>query len=285
MAYRERNIVISGSRTCPGCAGPLATRLVYNVLGRRCIHYGGGGCGGSAPRFIPTFGLGLSGAVSGATGIVEALKALGKEDITVVAWGGDGATVDLCFDKLSAAASRNDNMMYFCCDNEAFMNTGVQVSQSTPFAAWTRTTVPPEYKKTRKKNTPMIMALHYIPYVATVTIANHRDFIRKVKKAKDIEGFRYFHILQPCPTGWRYDPAKTIEISRLAVQSGVWPLYEIENGDFRLTYKPKERVPVMEYMGPQRRFRHVRDELAKEAQRLVDEEWEEVVKRDGASVW
>jgi pyruvate/2-oxoacid:ferredoxin oxidoreductase beta subunit len=111
------------------------------------------------------------------------------------------------------------------------------------------------------------------------------DFVRKLKKAKDIEGFRYFHVLQPCPTGWRHDPAKAIEMSRLAVQTKVWPLYEIENGNFKITYKPREFKPVSEYLRPQRRFRHLKDENVEEIQKLQNEEWERILGRDGKNIW
>ena len=283
MAIDEKWIILPGGNTCPGCAGPIAHRIIYNVLGKNVIQYGGGGCGGGSPRTVPSFSLHHSGVATGATGIVKALEAQGRTDITVVALAGDGAASNTSFGKLSAAALRDDNMIFFTCDNEAYMNTGVQKSDLTPYQAWTRTT--PLGKTTRKMDLPMIMAFHYVPYVATVTPAYHMDFVRKLKKAKDIEGFRYFHILQPCPTGWRYDPAKSIELSRLAVQTKIWPLYEIENGNFRVTYKPREFKPVSEYLRPQRRFRHLGDESIEEIQKLQDEEWERISRRDGKNIW
>jgi len=284
MAMIEENqIILPGGNTCPGCAGPIAHRLIYNVIGKNVIQFGGGGCGGGAPRTVPSFSLGHSGVATGATGIIQALEAQGRTDITVLTFAGDGAASNTSFGKLSAAAMRDDNMIFFTCDNEAYMNTGVQKSDLTPYQAWTRTT--PRGKTTRKMDLPMIMAFHYVPYVATVTPAYPMDFIRKLKTAKEIKGFRYFHILQPCPTGWRSDPAKSIELARLAVQSKIWPLYEIDKGDFKVTYKPREFKPVSEYLRAQRRFRHLGDENVDEIQKLQDEEWERILGRDGTNIW
>ena len=283
MAINERNILLSGGNTCPGCAGPTAHRLIFNVLGEKVIQFGGGGCGGGSPRTIPSFALGHSGVATGATGIVKALEAQGRDDITVLVFAGDGAASSTSFGKLSAAALRNDNMIFFTCDNEAYMNTGVQKSELTPYKAWTRTT--PLGKGYRKMDLPMIMAFHYIPYVATVTAGYHMDFARKLKKAKDIEGFRYIHILQPCPTGWRYDPAKSIELSRLAVQTKMWPLYEIENGMLSVTYKPREFKPISEYLRPQRRFTHLSEQDVQEVQKLQDGDWERLLSKDGKNIW
>jgi len=132
---------------------------------------------------------------------------------------------------------------------------------------------------------PMIMAFHYIPYVATVTAGYHMDFARKLRKARDIEGFRYIHILQPCPTGWRYDPAKSIELSRLAVETKMWPLYEIENGVLNVTYKPREFKPISEYLRPQRRFTHLSEQDVQEVQKLQDGDWERLLSKDGKNIW
>ena len=283
MALEERNIILPGGTTCPGCTGPTIHRIIYNVLGQNVIQFGGGGCGGGSPRTVPSYSLHHSGVASGATGIVQALEAQGRTDITVIAMAGDGGASNTSFGKLSAAALRNDNMIFFTLDNEAYMNTGVQKSDLTPYGAWTRTT--PLGKSTKKMDLPMIMAYHYVPYVATVTPAYHMDMVRKLRKAKEIEGFRYIHVLEPCPTGWRSDPAKSIELSRLAVQSGIWPLYEIEDGNFKITYKPREFKPVSEYMRPQRRYRHLSDHGIQEIQQMHTEDWESLSRKDGTNIW
>jgi pyruvate/2-oxoacid:ferredoxin oxidoreductase beta subunit len=283
MALKERKIILPGGNTCPGCAGPTIHRIIYNVLGEKVIQFGGGGCGGGSPRTIPTYSLHHSGVATGATGIVKALEAQGRTDITVIAMAGDGGASNTSFGKLSAAALRDDNMIFFTLDNEAYMNTGVQKSDLTPYGAWTRTT--PLGKSTKKMNLPMIMTYHYIPYVATVTPAYHMDMVNKLKKAKEIEGFRYIHVLQPCPTGWRSDPAKSIELSRLAVQTGIWPLYEIIDGNFKITYKPREFKPVSEYLRPQRRFRHLNEDTMQEIQKMHSDDWERLSHKDGTNIW
>jgi pyruvate ferredoxin oxidoreductase beta subunit len=217
---------------------------------------------------------------TGATcsGIVAALKMRGLEDITVVGWAGDGGTVDIGIQALSGAAERETNFIYICYDNEAYGNTGLQRSGATPYGAWTTTT--PTGKKERKKDMPLIMAAHRIPYVATACPSYPIDFVNKLRKAKEIKGTKYIHVLAPCPTGWRYDTSKTVEIGRLAVQTGMWALYEIENGKFRLN-PPSDRLvdkskrkPVKDYLSMQERFRHLTEADIERIQTWVDEDWE-----------
>jgi pyruvate ferredoxin oxidoreductase beta subunit len=202
----------------------------------------------------------------------------GLDDITVVGWAGDGGTVDIGLQALSGAAERETNFIYICYDNEAYGNTGLQRSGATPYGAWTTTT--PTGKKERKKNMPLIMAAHKIPYVATACPSYPVDFVNKLRKAKEIKGTKYIHVLAPCPTGWRYDTSKTVEIGRLAVQTGIWVLYEIENGRFRLN-PPSDRLidkskrkPVKEYLAMQDRFRHLTEADIEKIQTWVDEDWE-----------
>jgi pyruvate ferredoxin oxidoreductase beta subunit len=217
---------------------------------------------------------------TGATcsGIVAAMKIRGLDDITVVGWAGDGGTVDIGIQALSGAAERETNFIYICYDNEAYGNTGLQRSGATPYGAWTTTT--PTGKKERKKDMPLIMAAHKIPYVATACPSYPVDFVNKLRKAREIKGTKYIHVLTPCPTGWRYDTSKTVEIGRLAVQTGIWVLYEIEYGRFRLNSpsdrlvdKPK-RKPVKEYLAVQDRFRHLTEADIEKIQMWVDEDWE-----------
>jgi Pyruvate:ferredoxin oxidoreductase and related 2-oxoacid:ferredoxin oxidoreductases, beta subunit len=195
-----------------------------------------------------------------------------------VGWAGDGGTVDIGIQALSGAAERGANFIYICYDNEAYGNTGLQRSGATPYGAWTTTT--PTGKKERKKNMPFIMAAHRIPYVATACPSYPIDFINKLRKAKELKGTKYIHVLTPCPTGWRYDTSKTVEIGRLAVQTGMWALYEIENGKFRLN-PPSDRLidkskrkPVKEYLSMQERFRHLTEGDIEKIQKWVDEDWE-----------
>jgi len=269
----EEEIILPGHRACPGCGGAIAERLILNTLGRNTILFGEGVCASACTRnvTIPSMTLHFSGVVAGATGIISALEAKGKTDITVASFNGDGATSDIGFAKLSAGAERNDNLIHFCLDNEAYMNTGIQKSHLTPYKAWTTTT--PWGKTTPKKNLPLLMAYHFIPYVATVSVAYPKDFISKVEKAKKIKGFKYIHVLCPCPTGWRFSAEKTIEVARLAVQTRVWPLYEVENGKLTITVKPKKRS-VKDYLAIQGRFRHLTEEDIQQIERHVDKEWE-----------
>jgi pyruvate ferredoxin oxidoreductase beta subunit len=227
---------------------------------------------------LPNFSIHFSFVGDGSTGIVAALKAKGREDINVVSSGGDGAIGDISFGKISAAAERNENMIQICVDNEAYMNTGIQKSGLTPLGAWTTTT--PLGKERAKKEIPFIIAQHNVPYVATSSVAYPKDFQNKIGKAKAIKGFKYIHSVIPCPTGWRFNPAKSVEVVRLGVQTWVWPLYEIENGVLKLTFKPKQ-IPVEDYLKVQNRFRHLTDNQIHFIQEMTDTRRERLLELDG----
>jgi pyruvate ferredoxin oxidoreductase beta subunit len=266
----EENLIQGGTTCCPGCGGPLFWKMALQALGPRTVIYGDGPCAMCAIRNIkiPTFNLHFSFVADGATGIVNAFKAKGWDDITIVSSAGDGATGDISFGKLSAAAERNENMIQICVDNEAYMNTGIQKSGLTPYGAWTTTT--PGGKESNKKDVPLIMAAHGIPYMATVSVAYPRDLQEKLGKAKEIEGFKYIHAVIPCPTGWRFDPAKAVEVSRLGVDTWAWPLYEVEEGILRMSRKPEQK-PVTEYLKAQGRFRRLSEDQIEYVQATVDE--------------
>lgn len=281
--YYEKSYLQGGTTCCPGCGGPLFWRLTLESLGPNTIIYGDGPCAGCAIRNIklPTFGIHFSFAADGSTGIAAALKVKKREDITLISSAGDGATGDISFGKVSAAAERNENMIQICVDNEAYMNTGIQKSGLTPFGAWTTTT--PLGKEAPKKEIPFIIAQHKVPYVATASVAYPKDLQNKIEKAKGIEGFKYIHTVIPCPTGWRFDPAKSIEVVRLGVTTWVWPLYEIEGGVLKLTLKPRRR-PVEDYLKAQNRFRHLTDEQIKYIQDTTDERRERLLDLDGERI-
>jgi pyruvate ferredoxin oxidoreductase beta subunit len=266
----EDNMLQGGTTCCPGCGGPLFWKLALQALGPRTVIYGDGPCAMCAIRNIkiPTFNLHFSFVADGATGIVNAFKAKGWDDITVVSSAGDGATGDISFGKLSAAAERNENIIQICVDNEAYMNTGIQKSGLTPYGAWTTTT--PGGKDSNKKDVPLIMAAHGIPYMATVSVSYPRDLQAKLRKAKEIQGFKYIHAVIPCPTGWRFDPAKAVEVSRLGVDTWAWPLYEVEKGVLGMSRKPEQK-PVTEYLKAQGRFRGLSEEQVEHIQTTVDE--------------
>ena len=228
---------------------------------------------------VPFIHVAFENAGAVASGVERALKAQGKEDVNVIAFGGDGGSVDIGLQSISGAMERGHNLTYICYDNEAYMNTGIQRSGATPWGAST-TTSPSgsvSYGEDKpKKNMPMIMAAHGIPYIATASISYPEDFMQKVKKATETKGPAYIHINQPCTTGWGFEPAKTIEIGRLGVETGFWPLYEIENGEFRVTYRPTERKPVVEYLKSQKRFKHLGEDEVEKIQEYVDNQCEEL---------
>ncbi len=279
----EKNMVLPGHTSCPGCAGPILHRMIFNLIGKNVIQFGRGGCGTPSVVSHPMIYFSHSSAGgTGATGIVHALKIKEKNDTVVVGLAGDGGASDTGFGKVSGCAIRNDDMLFFCYDNEAFMNTGIQQSRQTPYKAWTRTT--PGGKISQKKDMPMIIAQHHVPYVATLSIAHVPDLIKKIKKGLKINGFKYYHSLNPCPTGWRSPPNKTIELVRLGVQSWIWPLFEIENGIFRLTMTPKE-ISINKYLKLQGRFAHLNNQDTQEIQEMIDKKRERMIQMDGKNIW
>lgn len=271
-------LVPRGTMSCPGCGGSICVRTVLGELGRDVIVVTSNVCAGGA-----TFRTSLAGicqmftnAGSVASGVAHALAHQGRSQVTVVAFAGDGGTADIGLQAASGAAERNDPMIYVCNDNEAYMNTLGQKSGTTPLGAATSTT--PRGKLTGKKNMPMIMAHHGVPYVATASVSNPRDLARKVRKAASISGFRYLHVLTPCPTGWGYRTEDTIRIGEQAVNTGIFPLYEIEDGALRLTHIPERLVKVGEYFSLQKRFRLMTEEQMGRVQSEVERGWERMLK-------
>lgn len=281
----KEEYLLKGHAACAGCGPSIALRLLFKALGNKIFLVVPACCTTviQGPYPFTSFAVPLQNMLFEATGatasgIVAALRIRGLEDITVVGWAGDGGTVDIGIQSLSGAAERETNFIYVCYDNEAYGNTGLQRSGATPYGAWTTTT--PTGKKERKKDMPFIMAAHRIPYVATACPSYPIDLINKLRKAKEIKGTKYVHVLAPCPTGWRYDTSKTVEMGRLAVQTGMWALYEIENGRFKLN-PPSDRLidkskrkPVKEYLSMQERFRHLTETDIEKIQKWVDEDWE-----------
>ena len=281
----KEEYLLKGHAACAGCGPAISIRLLFKALGNKIMIVVPACCStiiqGSYPYTsfaVPVQNIVFESAAAAASGIVAALHQRKLEDITVVAWAGDGGTVDIGIQALSGAADREADFIYICYDNEAYGNTGMQRSGATPYGAWTTTT--PSGKKERKKDLPMIMAAHKIPYVATACPSYPIDFVNKLRKAKEIRGTKYIHILAPCPTGWRYDSSKTVEMGRLAVQTGLWVLYEIEYGKFKLS-PPSDRLldqtkrkPVKDYFAPQGRFRGLTEEDVEKIQQWVAEDWE-----------
>jgi pyruvate ferredoxin oxidoreductase beta subunit/2-oxoisovalerate ferredoxin oxidoreductase beta subunit len=256
-------------------------RLALQVLGRDTVFVIPACCAAVVDGVFPYSAMGVpmlhaafeTGA-SVATGVRASLDAQGLHETTVVVWAGDGGTFDIGFQALSAAAERNENFLYVCYDNEAYMNTGAQRSSATPLGAWTTTTPTLSPKARPKKDILAILAAHRIPYAATASVAFPEDLMAKVAKAKRIQGTRFLHVLAPCPSGWKYEPDLTIRLARLAVEACVFPLVEIAAGAApRLSYVPPSPRPVAEYLAAQGRFGHLTREAVASIQRVVEERW------------
>ncbi len=273
-----------GHKACAGCGGSLAVRAALKVLGPNAVSVLPAGCmsavGFNFPQLcfsnnsiISTF----AGTASMLTGVEAGLRARGIKDFTAVGFAGDGGTADIGIQALSGAIDRNDNIIYICYDNEAYMNTGIQKSGLTPFGAKTTTT--PAGKNIHgnirpKKNMFEIAAAHDIPYAATASVGYIYDFIQKVQKASQIQGTKYIHVIAPCPTGWGVAPDETVEIAKEVVDCGLWYLAEYENGEFKLNHKPKEFTSVEAYLKKQGRFKHLTDEDIEVITDSRDKKWE-----------
>ncbi len=276
-------LVHSGHLGCQGCGASLIMKNVLEALGKDTIIVLPACCwtvlAGPFPNSsidVPILHTAFETAASTASGVRAGLDALGDTKTTVVPWAGDGGTFDIGFQALSGVAERNDDLLYICYDNEAYMNTGIQQSSATPHGAWTTTT--PKSKKGNKKDILRILAAHGIPYVATACISFPEDLIAKVKKAKSIKGFRFLHVLAPCPPGWKISSEMTIKIGRMAVQSRIFPLLEVENGrDFKLSPMP-EKAPVAKYLKMQGRFKSLGRPEMQEIQAGVDYQWEALLR-------
>ena len=282
-----RDYLRAGHAACPGCGLATGMKLVFQAMGPRTIAVIVPSCEGSIGGVypvtaygVPTFHSAFEIAAPTAAGISNALKIQGKDDIQVVAFAGDGGTFDIGLQSLSGVAKNNDDIIYVCLDNEAYMNTGIQVSSATPSYAWTGTT--PKGNPRRKKNIMEIMAAHYNPYSATASVGLPRDLLRKIEKAKGIRGTKFIHILTPCPTGWRTASDLSPELSILAVESNVFPLYEIENGTkYTINHNPR-CIPVREYLSRQGRFKHLSEDQIRSIQAEVDGEWDRLMRHAGA---
>jgi pyruvate ferredoxin oxidoreductase beta subunit len=266
------NSLNSGHRACQGCGEALGARYAIDAAMRaannQIIAANATGClevfSTPYPETswqIPWIHSLFGNAAAVATGVAAAMKVRGRSDVRVIAQGGDGGTTDIGFGCLSGMFERNDDVLYICYDNQAYMNTGVQRSSATPPAARTATTMPvgpePGARFGQGKNVPLIAMAHGIPYVATASVAYLHDLEEKVTKAMSIRGARYIHILVPCPLGWGAPSHETIHLARLAVETGLFPLFEAEHGDLVSSTKIRHRVPVEEYLKLQKRFAHL----------------------------
>jgi len=285
---------LPGNSCCSGCGLEIALRWAMKALGPEvamvtpasCLNVVIGLWPKTAPNF-PQFNMAFAAGAAVATGFDAAFKAKaykfpgkGWDEIISICFAGDGGTTDIGIQALSGAAERNSNIIYVCYDNEAYMNTGIQRSSSTPHGAITTTT--PFGKERYKKNLPAIMRAHDIPYVATCSISEPLDIYEKFKKAKSIEGCKYIHIMAPCAPGWGFPSEDTIEISRLAVKAGLWVLFEVENGILTLSKKsrplldPSKRISIIDYISKQKRFARISEKTLIEIQEKIDQDWEKI---------
>jgi len=295
-----KELFTGGHRLCAGCGAPIVVRQV--LMGAKTPVVAG--CAtcclevSSTPypftswmtSYVHSAFENVAATVTGAESAYRALKRQGKvkDDFTFVAFGGDGGTYDIGIQALSGALERGHSFTYVCYNNEAYMNTGTQRSGATPLGAWTTTTpvgsVVPG-KSDNRKDLTAIVAAHNIPYVAQASPAYWKDLTTKAEKALNTEGPAFLNVIAPCPRGWRYPTEHTIIMAKLAVETCVWPLYEVENGKWKLNRKPREKKPVVDWLKPQGRFRHLfkpeNEPLLKTLQERVDEDWKNLLVKCG----
>ncbi len=275
----------SGHRACAGCGIAVAFRQIMKAVGKDVIVVNATGCGEiiSSPYpqsawKVPYIHTLFENVPAVAAGISHALRSMGNDHTQVVCIAGDGSTYDIGFGALSGMLERDDDVLYVCYDNEAYMNTGIQRSSSTPWKASTTTSQVGKSIKGKpqwKKPIIEIVAAHRAPYVASSSIAYPFDVDKKLKKAAKIKGARFVSIFSSCPTGWGLDTAKSIEAARLIVETGIWRMEEYEYGKRTDLFKPAKRKPVEEYLKQQKRFKHLTPEEVTEIQKKIDESWAE----------
>lgn len=296
---KKEVLLTSGHRMCAGCGAPIVVKMALLASDYPVVACSSTGClevstciSDYTAWKIPWMHSAFENAaatISGVETMYRSLKKQGKinDDIKFMTFCGDGGTYDIGFQSLSGAMERGHDMLYICYDNGAYMNTGIQRSGATPFGADTTTcpagTVVPG-KLQQRKDLTKIMAAHGIPYVAQASPSHWSDLMKKVRKALEIKGPKFMNILAPCNRGWRSRNDDAILLSRLAVETCYWPLYEIENGVTRVTVKPKEKKPLAEFLKPQGRFKHMfapeNEWMLKQAQEEVDRNWERLLKEE-----
>ncbi len=290
-------VLAAGHRLCAGCGAPIVVRQILRGAKAPVVVTNATGCLEVSTSIYPYSSWNspwvhtafeCAGATaSGVEAAYRSLKKQGKvdKDVKFVAFGGDGGTYDIGFQSLSGAMERNHNLVYVCYDNGAYMNTGVQRSSATPKGADTTTSpvgkAAPTGKRENRKDLTKIMAAHGIPYAAQVSPAHWNDLYQKAEKAFAAGGAAFINALAPCPRGWRCDAKDTVEMCRLAVDTCFWPLYEIVEGKVRVTYKPRVKRPIVDFLKPQGRFRHLfqpgNEGLLEEIQKDVDQKWERLL--------
>jgi pyruvate ferredoxin oxidoreductase beta subunit len=296
----KKDVFCGGHRACSGCAPAITMRQVTLAVNTNLVAGLSTGCMEVVSTIYPFTAWrcsfihnafeNVAATISGVETAYRVLKKRGKldADYQFIAFGGDGGTYDIGLQSLSGAMERGHNMLYVCYDNQGYMNTGIQRSSSTPYGAATSTTpagVKIAGKQNFQKNLTEIMVAHELPYVAQASIGYHRDLLKKVEKALATPGPKFINVLSSCHRGWRIDPADSLKYSKLAVDTCLWPLYEIENGVYKLSRKPREKLPIEEWLKGQGRFNHLfkpdNADMLKNFQEYVDLKWERLLWKCG----
>jgi len=282
----KENIMGPGHLACAGCGAAIAMRHALEALGPKTYVVMPAGCWstfiGVYPNTclkVPVMSVAFATTAATASGLKAGLDRSGRGDETVLAWAGDGGTFDIGIQALSGAAERNEDIIFVCYDNEAYMNTGIQRSSATPVGTVTTTTPASAPKPQKKKDIVAIMAAHDVPYAATASIAYPEDFMAKLTKAKSIRGTKFLHVYASCPTGWRHASELSVEVARRAVKSRVFPLYEVTDGEnWQLSPMP-EKEPIDTYLKMQGRFKVMDRDAAAEFQNSVDRYWQILIRK------
>lgn len=298
---KQKELFTGGHRACAGCGAAIIARQVLMTAGPNTVVANATGCLEVVSTIFPYTAWEvpfIHSAFENAAATISGVESLYKSwvrqkkykrEVNFIAFGGDGGTYDIGLQSLSGAAERGHNILYVCYNNEAYMNTGVQRSSATPKGADTTTAPVGKLRKGKeqyRKDLTEIMVAHKIPYVAQTITGNWRDLTSKVEKALSMEGPKFINIFQPCRLGWSYEPELTCDIGRLAADTCFWPLYEVVNGQYRITYKPKEKKLVSEWIKLQGRFRHLlkpeNKALLDDIQAEIDKNWEGLLKKETA---
>ena len=301
---QNQDLLAGGHRACAGCTGSNILRQIMLTAGQDTVVGGATGCMEVVTTIFPYTAWKTSfihsafencaATISGVETAFRSLKKHGelpvpREKMNFIAFGGDGGTYDIGLQSLSGAMERGHNMLYVCYDNEAYMNTGIQRSSATPPGAHTSTApagTVRQGKEENRKDLTRIMVAHNIPYVAQTTPFHWKDLAMKVEKALAVDGPAFLNILMPCTVGWHFDPAIGIDLAKEAVENNFWPLFEVENGVYKINYKPKDPTPVADWMKKQGRFKHLfkpgNEQWLINAQARVDNQWQKLL-RDEAN--
>lgn len=279
-------LIYHGLTTCEGCGMEIIARTIVNTLGPKTIALTPPSCsaiitgyGGQTGWRIPAFQSNLENIAAYMSGIREGLEITGQSDVAVVGLAGDGGTVDIGLQALSGAIERGHRFIYICYDNEAYMNTGIQRSGATPRWAWTTTT--PGGKPEIKKDIVAMLLAQGIPYAATASIGYVEDLAAKIRRAKDIDGPSYIHVHTPCSTGWRFPAGQTVNVARAAVDSGLWPLFEVVDGKVHITRKTGQLKPLKDFVTAQGRFAGVTPEKIDQWQQEVQDKYRRLAEKEG----